>query len=119
MDSEPLPYGHGSTCITSFLEFFTRSDSDCHGSDWATIRVYFKSCTPRCYIDCMRRRRFLISATGAALLKGAASEPQTFVYKKAGGCELHADVFGSGTGARKPVAVWIHGGALIQGSRKL
>src|SRR5437867_2321277 len=67
----------------------------------------------------MRRRQFLVSATGAALRRGAAAEPQTFLYKKADGCELKADVFGSGTGARKPVAVWIHGVALIQGSRKL
>ena len=66
----------------------------------------------------MRRRQFLISAAGAALLRGATEE-QTFVYKKAGDCEISADVFGAATGPRKPVAVWIHGGALIQGSRKL
>src|SRR5690242_11997639 len=67
----------------------------------------------------MQRRQFLVAAAGAALVQGAAAEPQTFVYKKAGGCEIKADVFGSEVGPRKPVAVWIHGGALILGSRKL
>src|SRR5690242_11276222 len=69
--------------------------------------------------DCMYRRRFLMSAAFAGLLKEESAEPQTFVYKKAEGCDIEADVFSSNDSARKPVAVWIHGGALIQGSRKL
>jgi len=55
----------------------------------------------------------------AALLRAAPPEPQTFVYKKAADCPIKADVFAGPAGGRKPVAVWIHGGALIFGSRKL
>jgi acetyl esterase/lipase len=46
-------------------------------------------------------------------------EPQTFVYKNAGGCDIKADVYGVPDSGRRPVAVWIHGGALIMGSRRL
>lgn len=53
------------------------------------------------------------------LVSAATDQPQTVVYKKAQDCEIKADVFGSPTQGRKPVAVWIHGGALISGSRKL
>jgi acetyl esterase/lipase len=66
----------------------------------------------------MQRRCFVLSA-GGALLGAAPTEPQTFVYKKVAGCEIRADVFGVPAGGRKPVAVWIHGGALISGSRRL
>ena len=67
----------------------------------------------------MQRRHFVASAAAAAVLRAESAEPRTFVYKRAAGCEIEADVFGITGGARKPVAVWIHGGALIQGSRKL
>ncbi|MFN0104952.1 MAG: alpha/beta hydrolase [Bryobacteraceae bacterium] len=67
----------------------------------------------------MYRRRFVLSAAGAALLQAAPEEPQTHIYKKVRDCDIKADVFGASAGARKPVAVWIHGGALISGSRKL
>jgi acetyl esterase/lipase len=67
----------------------------------------------------MHRRQFVVSATGAALLQAAPEEPQTIVYRNAGGCEVKADVFGAPADGRKPAAVWIHGGALISGSRKL
>ncbi len=66
----------------------------------------------------MERRQFVFSG-GVALLRAASAESQTFVYKNAGGCEIRADVFGVPPSGRKPVAVWIHGGALILGSRKL
>jgi len=44
--------------------------------------------------------------------------PETHTYKTAGGCEIRADVH-RGRPAGRPAAgvVWIHGGALIQGSR--
>jgi acetyl esterase/lipase len=44
--------------------------------------------------------------------------PHTYTYKIAGGCEIKADVFGVDMSIRKPVIVYIHGGALIEGSRK-
>lgn len=67
----------------------------------------------------MNRRQFLFSTVTASLLPAANEEPQSFVYKKAGGCEIKADIFGALAAGRKPVAVWIHGGALIMGSRRL
>nr|MDO8109663.1 alpha/beta hydrolase [Candidatus Sigynarchaeota archaeon] len=53
---------------------------------------------------------------------------RTFVYKKAGGCDIHADVFwedATGTSestsqpgrSTYPVIVWLHGGGLIGGCR--
>jgi acetyl esterase/lipase len=67
----------------------------------------------------MKRRQFVASASAAALVRAASAEPQTFVYKEVPGCEIKADVYGAGSSASKPLAVWIHGGALIMGSRKL
>jgi acetyl esterase/lipase len=66
----------------------------------------------------MRRREFIGSAA-AALVQAAPVDPQTFVYKSVPGCEIKADVFGMAATGVKPVAVWIHGGALIMGSRRL
>jgi acetyl esterase/lipase len=67
----------------------------------------------------MQRRRFVISAA-AALLPGAPPpDPQTHVYKNVAGCRIQADVFPAGGDGPKPAAVWIHGGALISGSRRL
>ncbi len=44
---------------------------------------------------------------------------QTHVYKIASGCEIRADVHSPAGGAeRRPGIVWIHGGALIMGSRR-
>jgi acetyl esterase/lipase len=46
------------------------------------------------------------------------ASPKTYVYKSAGGCEMKADVYGSDVSLKKPVIIWIHGGALIFGSRE-
>jgi acetyl esterase/lipase len=67
----------------------------------------------------MQRRQFLASTLAAGLLRAETDQPRTFVYKRAAGCEIKADVFGDTGGGKKPVAVWIHGGALIMGSRRL
>jgi acetyl esterase/lipase len=67
----------------------------------------------------MNRRQFVASAGAVALLRAAPVEPQTFVYKALPGCQIKADVYGASEGRSKPAAVWIHGGALIMGSRKL
>jgi len=64
------------------------------------------------------RRREMILATTAALVGAAPHQPQTFTYKKLAGCEIKLDVFRAPGNAPKPVAVWIHGGALIFGSRQ-
>jgi acetyl esterase/lipase len=75
----------------------------------------------------LNRRTFLrLSAAGAASLTVARattavgqSKPQaTYVYKTVGDCRIKADVYGaSAGGGARPVLVWIHGGALIMGSR--
>jgi len=44
--------------------------------------------------------------------------PRTYTYKKAGGCVLKADVYGASFTVKKPVIFWIHGGALIFGTRR-
>lgn len=67
----------------------------------------------------MYRRQFVASAAAAVILRAQPAEPRTVVYKIADGCEIRADVFGVPEAGRKPVVVWIHGGALITGSRKL
>src|SRR4051794_17629418 len=41
----------------------------------------------------------------------------TFVYKRAGDCEIALDVYRPAIDGPVPVVVWIHGGALIMGSR--
>jgi acetyl esterase/lipase len=70
------------------------------------------------------RRRFLevAAASSGSLLFGRAgaapiSTPQTFTYKKAGDLEIKADVYRPADDLVRPVAVWIHGGALIMGDR--
>src|SRR5262245_11998416 len=56
----------------------------------------------------------------ALLLAQASSAPlpkKTHVYKEAGGVPIHLDVHRPADDAVRPVVVWIHGGALIMGSR--
>src|SRR5262245_795960 len=42
----------------------------------------------------------------------------THTYKAAGATKIHADVYRSASAGPRPVLVWIHGGALIMGSRQ-
>ena len=44
--------------------------------------------------------------------------PRTFTYKTVGDCAIKADVYGAAGGQDRPVAAWIHGGALIVGDRR-
>jgi acetyl esterase/lipase len=44
-------------------------------------------------------------------------EKKTYTYRTAGKCALRADVYAARGEASRPVVVWIHGGALIMGSR--
>jgi acetyl esterase/lipase len=74
----------------------------------------------------MNRQQFLKTiAEGVAFLLapvrvGAdeSSRAKTFTYKTAGGCDIKLDAFDSDPKIRKPVIVYIHGGALIVGSRQ-
>ena len=48
-----------------------------------------------------------------------AGTVKTYVYKVVDDCTIKADVYGGKPGCvPRPVAIWIHGGALISGSRK-
>lgn len=74
----------------------------------------------------MNRQQFLrLLAGGAALtslprISLSTEEPrfQTYTYKTAGGCKIQADVYGADPNTRKRGLIYIHGGALIGGSRK-
>lgn len=73
----------------------------------------------------MNKREFLkVAATvGASIVASRhlygepQTIPETYIYKTTGACELKADVYGSDASIKKPVIMWIHGGALIFGSR--
>lgn len=49
---------------------------------------------------------------------GLTIKSQTFTYKTADTLEIKADVLRPDDGETRPVLVWIHGGALINGSRQ-
>lgn len=73
----------------------------------------------------MNKREFLKTAAAMAVSVAiprssygeSQSIPKSYTYKTVGGCEIKADVYGSDVSLRKPVILWIHGGALIFGSR--
>jgi acetyl esterase/lipase len=43
---------------------------------------------------------------------------QTYTFKAAGDCQIQADVYSPAVDGARPIIVWIHGGALIGGSRE-
>jgi acetyl esterase/lipase len=70
------------------------------------------------------RNRFFYLAVGGLLLSRAAVtvgaptlSKQTYVYKTIGGLKIQADVYRPDDAEVRPLVVWIHGGALINGSR--
>ncbi|HLJ16588.1 MAG TPA: alpha/beta hydrolase [Bryobacteraceae bacterium] len=71
----------------------------------------------------MTRRHFLptvaagITGSSARRAQAQPAAAQSVTYKTAG-CEIRADVYGASEGAAKPALLWMHGGALILGSRK-
>lgn len=64
----------------------------------------------------MLRRSLLKMSLGvpAALAKDSVT---TYTYKRVGGLDIRADVHRPDDHVRRPVVVWIHGGALIMGHR--
>ena len=74
-----------------------------------------------------KRRTFLgasvlgmvsIASTAERLAHGAELTRETFTYKTVGNCPIKADVYNASPEERRPLAVWIHGGALIMGDRR-
>lgn len=57
----------------------------------------------------------LMSASYAA---ESSQETRTFVYKRVGELEIKADVSFASESKTRPVVVWLHGGALINGHRE-
>jgi len=68
----------------------------------------------------MNKRQFLktVAAASASAAMAQQHAPETHIYKVAAGCEIKADVLQDGVGKDRPALLWIHGGALISGSRK-
>jgi acetyl esterase/lipase len=77
--------------------------------------------------QCWNRRNFLGRSLAGAIT-AATNLPRrargeedvtraTYTYKTAGDCALKADVYNAAPGKKQPLAVWIHGGALIVGDR--
>jgi acetyl esterase/lipase len=76
----------------------------------------------------LNRRTFFESLVSAAVplvlprrARAQAGPPaRTYTYKSASGCEIQADLLGGDRAgpATKPVVIWIHGGGLINGSRR-
>ena len=74
----------------------------------------------------MNRHEFLktlaAGAASIALPRGFFGQQppniQTYTYKTVGGCEIKANVLFADPKVRKPVLVWIHGGGLLDLSRK-
>jgi acetyl esterase/lipase len=57
------------------------------------------------------------SSLPAVLAQEAKVRKQTFTYKTVQECAIQADVYQGAGNAPHPVVLWIHGGALIMGSR--
>jgi acetyl esterase/lipase len=73
----------------------------------------------------MNRNEFLKALAGGAMSAVVRAQrtpqmpdPETIVYKTVQGCDIKLDVYRTGEGASRPGLMWIHGGALINGSRK-
>ncbi|MCB9768983.1 MAG: alpha/beta hydrolase [Candidatus Omnitrophica bacterium] len=66
----------------------------------------------------MRRFSFLLLSVFSFHSSGWAKiEPETYVYKTVGDLPISLDVYQPEEGENRPVIVWIHGGALIIGSK--
>jgi acetyl esterase/lipase len=72
----------------------------------------------------MDRRELIAAIAGGSVCgfssgaRAQAAGPETHIYKEADGLPIRADVWGAEPGGRKPAVLWIHGGALILGSRR-
>jgi acetyl esterase/lipase len=71
----------------------------------------------------MKRGEFLQTLAGAAIARSLYAQqkmpsPETLVYKVVQDHEIKLDVYRPGEKGARPGVLWIHGGALINGSRK-
>ncbi len=66
---------------------------------------------------CVSGLLLLAVQAGLAEETGETFSKKTFVYKTVGQLKIEADVYRHDDGVARPVVVWLHGGALIMGSR--
>ncbi|MFT7639655.1 MAG: acetyl esterase/lipase [Pirellulaceae bacterium] len=60
----------------------------------------------------------LLIAIMSSLAHGQETRLETFTYKRVGDLEIKLDVHRAADDSLRPLAVWIHGGALINGGRQ-
>jgi acetyl esterase/lipase len=66
----------------------------------------------------MRKRLAIVIILLPAICQAQESVGmKTYTYKTVGECPIKADVYGAAMTKTRPVVIWIHGGALIMGSR--
>ena len=61
----------------------------------------------------------LVRGDDSTAPKKEEPSPRTFTYKKVGDCEIKADVYRLPGDEVRPAIIWIHGGALIFGHRRM
>lgn len=66
-----------------------------------------------CCAGCLMSALFTVDS-----LTAAEPHKDTFTYKQVGDLKIQADVYRGDGGHKRPVLVWIHGGALIMGHRE-
>ena len=73
----------------------------------------------RSYSCCWRRAGLFVCLALAQPAHGQEGKPvrTTYEFKRAGDCTIRADVYRSPGLDVRPVVLWLHGGALIMGSR--
>lgn len=80
-----------------------------------------KSANRRDFLSAMAAGSFGLALSregeGAGGSEGRQLGVSTHVYKTVDGCAIRADVYRADPGKRGPALMWIHGGALILGSR--
>ena len=77
-----------------------------------------RSRNPRFPDFAMRYLVFLYLLGVMLISEAKAREPKSFIYKTVDEVEIEADVYVTEGEASRPVILWIHGGALMLGSRK-
>jgi acetyl esterase/lipase len=70
----------------------------------------------RAFLRCLAAGAAALGWPRSVLAQDEKAGKMTSTYKTVGACEIKADVYGAGDTSR-PVVIWVHGGALIMGSR--
>jgi acetyl esterase/lipase len=68
-------------------------------------------------MDCFRSCSIILVLACVPVASGLELTKTTYTFKKVGDVEIRADVYRPADGKMRPGLVWIHGGALVSGSR--